>query len=181
AELEKKQSRHHDYIFAETSVEPHYWHNYTPARSVITSEGLHYIKNYHAGSRFITHIDNVERNEFYFDSWVADAQTNVRTAFLLNRYTYRPPEELFDLKQDPEEFRNLSGELSYGDRLNRFHGLIAKEFSRQGETEQMILEGTLPQFGHRSYTIRQDRGANEMSFNKKKWNPDTLYITALLD
>src|SRR5690606_7553720 len=43
------------------------------------------------------------------------------------------------------------------------------------------LEGTLPHFGDRSYTIRQDRGANEMSFNRKKWNPDTLYITAYLD
>jgi len=98
---------HHEHVFAETSVEPHYWYNYVPARSVIRSDGLHYIKNYHPGRRFVTHIDKVERNMFYFDSWVQSAAVNEKTKFLLDRYSYRPPEELYDLKSDRNEFKNL--------------------------------------------------------------------------
>ena len=71
-------------------MEPHFWYNYTPARTIITDDGFHYIKNYHPGVRFITHIDKVEQNEFYFDSWVADAKTNSKTKFLLDRYSYHP-------------------------------------------------------------------------------------------
>lgn len=178
--MEQKRKAHHAYVFAETSVEPHYWYNYTPARSVITSDGFHYIRNYHPGARFITHIDKVERNEFYFDSWVADAQINMKTAFLLNRYSYRPPEELFNKDKDPEEFTNLAVNSVYKSQLNRLSTLLDKELLRQGETAQMIMEGTLPRFNDKSYTIRQNRGAAEMSFNKKLWNPDTLYVTAYL-
>ncbi|MBZ4191953.1 sulfatase [Niabella sp. 3A5MI-3] len=177
--LGKKQT-HHRYIFAETSVEPHYWYNYTPARSVITAEGWHYIKNYHPGVRFITHIDKVERNEFYFDSWVAQAATDTTTKFLLNRYSYRPPEELFDLNSDRTEFKNLAGVPDFRGRLEALQSLLDKELERQGESEKMILEGPLPQFSNNSYTIAQNKSAADLSFNKKIWNPDVLYITGYL-
>ncbi|MCH5714805.1 sulfatase-like hydrolase/transferase [Niabella hibiscisoli] len=44
--LTGKTTTHSPYIFAETSMEPHYWYNYTPSRSVITADGYHYIRNY---------------------------------------------------------------------------------------------------------------------------------------
>lgn len=176
-----KATTHHRYIFAETSVEPHYWYNYTPARSVITAGGSHYIRNYHPGLRFITHIDQVERNEFYFDSWVKQAINDPKTAFLLNRYSYRPPEELFDLNTDRREFKNLAGVPAFGNQLKTLQALLEKELKRQGETEQMILEGPLPRFADRSYTIAQNKSAADLSFNKKHWNPDVLYITGYLN
>ena len=179
--LEDKKKHHHSYVFAETTVEPHYWYNYTPSRSVITAEGYHYIRNYHPGTRFITHIDKVERNEFYFDSWVSDARTNPHTAFLLNRYSYRPPEELFNINKDPNEFENLADSSRYKTYLTQLSELLQKELSRQGEQEAMIMEGTLPLFSDKSYSIAQNKGAVEMSFNRKLWNPDTLFITAYLN
>ncbi|WEK38321.1 MAG: sulfatase-like hydrolase/transferase [Candidatus Pseudobacter hemicellulosilyticus] len=180
--LQKGKQEHHPYIFAETSVEPHFWYNYTPARSVITAQGLHYIKNYHPGERFITHIDKVERNEYYFESWEKDALTNERTKFLLDRYSYRPPEELFDLTSDPAEFKNLASEpVANAKQLKTMRALLEKELKRQGETEAMILEGPLPVFSDKSYTIRQNKSASELSFNRKVWNPDLLYISAYLE
>lgn len=171
----------HKYIFAETSMEPHFWYNYTPSRTIITDDGFHYIRNYHPGVRFVTHIDEAERNEFYFDTWITDATTSSKTRFLLDRYSYHPPEELFDLNTDRDEFKNLVANPAYHNKVHELEGLLDKELRRQGETEKMILEGTLPEFFDQGYTIRQNIGASDLSFNKKRWNPDTLIITAYLD
>lgn len=178
--LLNKKKDHHKYIFAETSMEPHFWYNYTPSRTIITDDGFHYIKNYHPGVRFITHIDKVEQNEFYFDTWIADAGTDPRTKFLLDRYSYHPPEELFNLETDRDEFKNLAANSAYHSKMNELEQLLDKELKRQGETEEMILEGPLPEFFDQSYTIKQSIGASDLSFNKKRWNPDTLVITAYL-
>lgn len=175
------KKEHHEYVFAETSVEPHYWYNYTPSRSVITSTGLHYIKNYHPGRRFITHIDKVERNMFYFDSWVESALKSDKSKFLLDRYSYRPPEELYDLATDKDEFVNLAGSGTSKADLSRLSSLLQEELERQGESEASIIHGTLPDFYDRSYEIRQNSGASDLSFNRKVWNPDTLFITGYLD
>lgn len=178
--LLSKKKDHHKYIFAETSMEPHFWYNYTPSRTIITDDGFHYIKNYHPGVRFVTHIDKVEQNEFYFDTWIADAGTDPRTKFLLDRYSYHPPEELFNLEADRDEFKNLAANSAYHSKMNELEQLLDKELKRQGETEEMILEGPLPEFFDQSYTIKQSIGASDLSFNKKRWNPDTLVITAYL-
>ncbi|GAA0559051.1 sulfatase family protein [Chitinophaga japonensis] len=179
--LLNKTKAHHSYIFAETSMEPHFWYNYTPARTIITADGFHYIRNYHPGARFITHIDKVEQNEFYFDSWVAAAETDPRARMLLHRYSYHPPEELFDLNTDRNEFNNLAADPAYHSKVKELEALLDKELQRQGETDAMILEGPLPQFFDQGYAIRQNMGASSLSFNKKRWNPDTLIITAYLD
>jgi len=178
--LQNPKKQIHDYIFAESSMEPHYWYNYTPGRTVITKDGWQYIKNYHPGKRFITHIDKVERNEFYFDSWVAAAATDRKTRFLINRYSYHPPEELFNLNNDKEEFTNLIEDTNFKKEKIIGRTLLKKELDRQGETEAMILKGSLPTFFDHRYTIQQGSSASNLSFNRKLWNPHTLYITAYL-
>jgi hypothetical protein len=161
-------------------MDPHNWNNNTPGRTIITQNGWQYIKNYHSGKRFITHIDKVERNEFYFDSWVAAAATDRKTRFLLNRYSYHPPEELFNLNKDKEEFTNLIQDAAYKKEKIIGRTLLKKELDRQGETDAMILKGCLPTFFDHRYTIRQGSSASNLSFNRKQWNPHTLYITAYL-
>ena len=178
--LTGKKKKHHDYIFAETSVEPHFWYNYAPARTIITAEGLHYIKNYHPGVRFITHIDKVEQNEFYFDSWIEKSSSDPKVKFLLDRYSYRPPEELFNINTDREEFKNLIDEPQYQAQSKSLRKLLDKELTRQGESEISIMEGSLPHLSDNSYTIKQKSSASELSFNRKIWNPKTLIITAYL-
>lgn len=179
--LTGKKKEHHDYIFAETSVEPHFWYNYAPSRTVITAGGFHYIRNYHPGVPFITHIDKVEQNEFYFDSWIEKAGSDTKAKFLLDRYSYRSPEELFYLTDDKEEFRNLINDQAYKAKSKALRQLLDKELARQGETEEGILEGPLPHFFDNSYTIKQNSSAADLSFNKKLWNPQKLIITVYLD
>lgn len=171
-----KQKEHHEYIFAETSMEPHFWYNYTPARTVITKEGYHYIRNYHPGVQFITHIDKVEQNAYYFDTWVTAAKTDAKAKFLLDRYSYHPPEEVYNLNVDRVEFKNLVA----GERTSSLRALLDKELKRQGETEEMILSGTLPVFFDKSYYIKQNGSAADLSFNKKLWTPQELVVTVYL-
>ncbi|WP_245957617.1 sulfatase [Niabella yanshanensis] len=179
--LTGKTTKHNPYIFAETSMEPHFWYNYTPARSVVTADGFHYIRNYHPGLRFITHIDQVERNEFYFDSWMAKARTDAKAKFLLDRYSYRPPEELFNLNNDRLSFNNLAANAAFDQKLKELSATLDQELKRQGETEAMIREGTLPQFFDNSYTVVQKGSAMDLSFNRQRWNPDLLHITGYLE
>ncbi len=179
--LTGKTAHHNPYIFAETSMEPHFWYNYTPSRSVLTADGYHYIRNYHPGLRFITHIDSVERNEFYFDSWTEKAVTDPTARFLLNRYSYRPPEELFNLNNDRHSFNNLADSAAFGPKLKQLSAMLDNELKRQGETEAMIKEGTLPRFFDKSYTIAQGRSAMDLSFNRRHWNPNLLHITGYLE
>lgn len=177
--LGKKKS-HHDYIFAETSVEPHFWYNYTPARSVIVKGGLHYIRNYNPGVRFITHIDAFIKSNSYFNSWIEKADTDKQAAFLLNRYGYRPAEELYHLKEDGWEFNNLAGNPENKD-LALLRKLLDKELKRQGETSEMIIQGQQPLFYSNAYEIRQGVASHVMAFDKKKWEPECLYVTGFVE
>lgn len=189
-----KKDTHRDYIFAETSVEPHFWYNYAPSRSIITSEGVHYIRNYNPGVRFITHIDAAERNKYYFDSWIEAAEKNGKAKFLLERYSHHPAEELYDLQKDQWEFNNLvkdeqenaidlelTNQISYKHQLEELRILLDKELAAQGETEISIKQGQLPIFFGHSYEIKQGISAHTLSFDKKQWNPDTLFITAYIE
>jgi N-sulfoglucosamine sulfohydrolase len=162
------------YIFAETSMEPHYWYHYTPARSVITADGYHYIRNYSPGTKFITHIDRVERNYYYFGSWEASPAA----ARLLNRYSYRPPEELYYLPGDAEEMNNLASQSSYNNKLATLQKTLDRELTAQGETTDKIVQGQLPVFYDRMFEVKQHTSPHTLSFNKSVWSPDTLYCSA---
>jgi hypothetical protein len=59
--------------------------------------------------------------------------------------------------------------------------LLEKELARQGETQAGILEGTLPKFSYKNYTIAQNGSAMDLSFDRKIWNPDTLHLTGYLE
>ncbi|SFW74345.1 Sulfatase [Sinomicrobium oceani] len=176
-----KQDKHREYIFAESSMEPQYWYNYVPSRTIVEKTGYHYIRNYNPGVPFVTHIDDVERNMYYFDSWEKRAEKDSLARFLLDRYRFRPPEELYDLNSDRWELHSLAGDDTYLATRKRLRKILADVLDKQGETEDQIRHGTLPDFYDRSYEVRQGISVNDMSFEKKLWEPEEkLYITAYI-
>ena len=60
---------------------------------------------------------------------------------VLKRLPDRPAEELFDMEEDPEEFRNLSGDPRYADVLAE-HRDMCDEWMRQ--TSDPVLDGPIP-------------------------------------
>ena len=56
-------------------------------------------------------------------------------AWVLWRYHNRPAEELYDMEVDPNETRNLAGNLYYGKLLKSFREQMTRWRTRQGDFE----------------------------------------------
>ena len=75
------------------------------------------IWNPHSEFAFTTHIDLLlrETSGDYFKEWTAAARTDQHAADIVARHHGRPEYELFDLKADAHEQKNLAGEESLKD------------------------------------------------------------------
>jgi uncharacterized sulfatase len=84
--------------------------NVYPSRSVRTDR-YKLIWNLHPEFAFTTHIDLLlrETSGDYFKQWTEAAKTDKRAADVVARHHGRPEFELFDLKDDPSELKNLAG------------------------------------------------------------------------
>ncbi len=89
--------------------------NNYPSRSV-RHEGWKYIRNLHPEFYFSTHTDLVE-DAAYFNSWREKAKQDPAAAAIVQRYHERPAEELYDLRADPTEIKNLAADPKHAGRL----------------------------------------------------------------
>jgi len=92
--------------------------NVYPTRSVRTTD-FKYIRNLNPSFYYTTHVDLVQSAEgpAYFESWRAKAKTDPAAAALLQRYHERPAEELYDLRNDPFELKNLATDSRHAREL----------------------------------------------------------------
>ncbi len=92
--------------------------NIFPTRSVRTTEWK-YIRNLHPEFYYSTHVDLVQAEDAggYFASWREKARTDPVAAAVLARYHQRPAEELYDLRADPTEQKNLATDARQASRL----------------------------------------------------------------
>jgi uncharacterized sulfatase len=79
----------------------------------------------------------------YWDSWVAKAKTAAGAAVVVRRYHTRPPEELYDLKSDPWQFRNLATEPAHAETLRALRADLDRWMKAQGD-EGLKTERALP-------------------------------------
>jgi len=111
--LRGEKQEHRDRIFTTHSSDGRM--NVYPSRSLRTGEWK-YIRNLHPEFYFATHVDLVQA-EGYFATWIERAKTDRDAAAKLHRYHERPAEELYDLRTDPLEQRNLAGEAGHAAQL----------------------------------------------------------------
>jgi arylsulfatase A-like enzyme len=116
AVLRGERSEHRDRIFTTHSADGRF--NIYPIRSVRTGEWK-YIRNLHPEYYYSTHVDLGQARDGpgYFGSWQDLARTDAAAAAVVRRYHIRPAEELYDLRADPLERRNLAGEPAHAARL----------------------------------------------------------------
>jgi len=114
--LRGQTREHRERIFTTHSSDPPM--NVYPTRSVRTGDWK-YIRNLHPEFYFTTHIDlgQAADGAGYFASWREKAKTDEAAAVLVKRYHERPAEELYDLRADPLELRNLAGDPQHAQRL----------------------------------------------------------------
>lgn len=105
--------------------------NRAPMRCIRT-ERFKYIINLAPQIAYTTHISKGPDRESYWTSWKL-AENNPSAAALVDRYQHRPAEELYDVKADPFELKNLAGDPAYGEVLGNLREKVKRWRLQQGE------------------------------------------------
>lgn len=111
--------------------------NVYPMRCLRTDR-FKYILNLHPEFEYTTHIDRADPADgrYYFDSWVAKAKGDAAAAAIVRRYHERPAEELYDVRSDVHELRNLAADPRYQSTLQEMRArlkTIMKEQRDEGK------------------------------------------------
>ncbi len=132
AALRDPKAAHRDKIFTTHSGDGRM--NIYPTRSVRTGD-FKYIRNLHPEFYYSTHVDLVQASDgpAYFASWRERAKTDPAAATLLKRYHERPAEELYDLRADPMELKNLAAVPQHASRLASLRGEVDAWMKASGD------------------------------------------------
>lgn len=136
-------SKHHrTEIFAAHSGDRDF--NVYPMRCA-RSERFKYILNLHPEFKYTTHIDKAGEldGRDYFDSWVRKAKTDEAAAAVVRRYHDHPPEELYDVSQDPHEMRNLAADPRHQKQLADLRGRVRQWMRDQGDEGKVFGNPTM--------------------------------------
>jgi uncharacterized sulfatase len=113
--IEGRTNAHREVIFATHSQDREM--NVSPMRCARTAR-FKYILNLSPENKYTTHMDRAKDHDGgreYWDSWVSAADKDLRAAAVLQRYHWRPREELYDTWLDPWEVHNLAGDPACAD------------------------------------------------------------------
>ncbi|UZK67689.1 sulfatase family protein [Sphingomonas sp. M1-B02] len=116
--------------------------NVYPMRSVRTDRWK-YIRNLNPNYVYTTHIDQwVKRVDSgkYFPSWREAAQRDPAAKAIVDSYYRRPAEELYDLRADPNEQRNLAADPHHAKLLGSLRTKLTAWREKQGDTN--AVEGS---------------------------------------
>jgi len=116
AVLRGKTAEHRTRIFTTHSRDGKM--NVYPIRSARSREWK-YIRNLKPDADHTTHIDKGEPSSgrTYWESWEERGKSDPAAAAIVERYRRRPAEELYDLRTDPLERRNLASDPAHAATL----------------------------------------------------------------
>lgn len=142
--LTGQADRFHDEIYAahsgipEKSLED----NYAPMRAVRTPD-YKLIVNFRPDIRFESAVSKGKGpDSAYWDSWVERAKTDPKAAAVVEHYHHRVPVELYDLRADPYELKNLASDPSQQGRIAEMRGKLDAWMVQQGESPEKV---TMPE------------------------------------
>ena len=149
--LQGTTEEHLDSVFgSHTGADGHYpaWKaNWSPHRSLRTRTHK-YILNLNPNYPFVTHLiacdpDDPERQPDathpFWKSWERMAQTDERARRIVTRYTRRPIEELYDLRTDPHEQHNISGNPNNAELLDKLRRQLSEWRAQQNDHVNVYL------------------------------------------
>ena len=140
--LRGEAAQHRERIFTTHSGDGRM--NIYPTRSVRTPEWK-YIRNLHPEFYYSTHVDITQADDAggYFGSWRDKARTDAAAAAVLKRYHERPREELYDLRADPLELRNLAADPKHAARLAALRADVDTWMKQSGDAGKTYGEPRL--------------------------------------
>lgn len=129
-----KKAAHRDRVFFSHSGDGDM--NRYPMRGV-RDRDWRYVRNLDPDAKHHSHVDKGANPEadgrIYWDSWIAKAKTDESAAAVILRYHTRPAEELYHLKSDPWELKNLAGDPAHADALKMLRGHLDRWMAEQGD------------------------------------------------
>ncbi len=136
--LRGKRTDHREAIYTTHSGDGNM--NVYPIRALRTTDWK-YILNLHPEFAHTTHIDQgagAGDGWRYFREWVGAAKTNAAAATVVKRYNERPREELYDLRADPHEQRNLAADPQHAARLAKMRAQLEAWMRDQGDQQTVF-------------------------------------------
>jgi hypothetical protein len=106
----------------------------------------------------------------YWSSWVGKAQTDPVAKKTVEAYLHRPHEELYEVKSDLEQSRNLAGDPKHAEVLERMRALLAEWRKQQGDSVPLCLEPEPEKFIDRVEQWRVQLGLDPELIQKKLTN-----------
>ena len=118
--------------------------NVYPIRAVRTRDWK-YVRNLDPAAEHHTHVDKAAAGDGreYWDSWAAKAKTDPAAAAVVRRYHTRPAVELYDLRADPWELKNLAADPDHAEIRKKLRTDLDAWMKDQGD-EGMKTERGLP-------------------------------------
>ena len=140
--LRGEKAAHRDKVFATHSGDGGM--NKYPIRAVRTRDWK-YIRNLDPDAEHHTHVDKAAAGDGreYWDSWAAKAKTDPAAAAIVRRYHTRPAEELYDLRADPWELKNLAADSAHAGTIKTLRADLDTWMQDQGD-EGLTTERRLP-------------------------------------
>ena len=113
--------------------------NIFPQRAVRTPR-YKYVLNLHPENTWTTHFTLVggipDSHKEVWDTWIEKARVDAPTARLVDIIQHHPPEELYDLANDPYELNNVAGDARYAEVLTRLRGDLAAWRKAQNDPDE---------------------------------------------
>lgn len=104
-----------------------------PIRSITDGE-YHYIRNLSPNKLYIEkHLMGRMPLNQYWPSWIFESGNNPKTLELVTRYMKRPPEELYNIKTDPNELNNIADQEGLNNRKAELSAELDNWMKQQGD------------------------------------------------
>ena len=139
AVLEGRKSDHRDIIYATHTTKGIISGSYYPIRAVRTRTHK-YIVNLNAGGKFTNVVTEGRKGgkgaggpADYWLSWLELARRDPEAAARVRHYQHRPPEELYDLRSDPFELKNLANDPAQRRLMDKLRAELRAWMKQQGD------------------------------------------------
>jgi len=150
---------HRDWIFTAHSGDGKM--NEYPTRSA-RSRDWKYIRNLAPDTEFTTHVDKAqgEDGKGYWASWEQKAIKDLEAAAIVGRYHRRPAEELYDLRADAWERKNLAADPAHAKVLADHRAALDGWMKEQGD------QGLATEAANKPRPAPQTRPRNRQNQNR---------------
>ena len=134
-----KRDAHRDVVFTTHTGDKKM--NVYPIRAIRDLK-FKYIRNLRPDHYHSNHSDILRKDGAgaYWDSWDERAKTDPKAAAIIKRYYQRPPEEFYDIVNDPHETNNLIHAPQHAKTITKMSADLDAWMKEQGDTGRMFAD-----------------------------------------